>query len=123
MRLSLVFARQVSRLSLLQHIFLQRGCAIGDEPKYNSERQGGSGQGCDRTRSGLIEIEDDEPANQCEQSDQHYGAYLDDGAAMMPDDQQRVLEFESDQHRKHHAKETLKCLGISRVYRMGFDQA
>ena len=76
MRLSPVFARQVSRRSLLQHIFLQRGCAIGDEPKYNSERQGGSGQGCDHTRSGLIEIEDDEPANQCEQSDQHYAAYI-----------------------------------------------
>jgi len=63
-----------------------------------------------------------ESAHQCEQSDQHYGTYLDDGTSMMPDDQERVLELESDQHGEHHAEETLEGLGIGRVHGMSFDE-
>ncbi len=101
---------------------LHPGCVVADQPKHDAQGQSGSGKGCDHTRRGLVEIENDESANQCKQRDQHYGSYLDDGAAMMLDHQQRVLEFESNQHRKHHAKQALKDLRVSRVDHMAFDQ-
>src|ERR1700677_2881740 len=43
-------------------------------------------------------------------------------AAMMLYHQQRVFEFESNQHGKHHAKQALKDLRVCRVDHVAFDQ-
>ena len=44
---------------------LLRFFATTDEPKYDSEGQGRASQCCNQARGGLVEIKNDESANQC----------------------------------------------------------
>src|ERR1700756_3310025 len=88
---------------------------VTDQPEYNSQSQGRTGQCGYETGCRLIEVENDESANQSQQSDQHDRSYLDDVAPMMPNDQQRVFKLEGNQYRKHHSKDGLEDLGIDRT--------
>src|ERR1700733_13882929 len=122
-RPSLVFHRSIKgvRRSPLQFVVL-RLVVAADKPKYDSEGQSCSGERSNHARRCLIKIENDEPANQCEQGDQDNGANLHDGASMMFDDQQCVLELECDEHGKHHAEDALEDLGIGRIDHMASDE-
>ena len=106
---------------LLQLLFLLH-FGIADQPKYDPKSERRSGKRRNGAWRGLIEIENDESANQGEQRDQDNGAHLDDGAAMMFDDQQGVFEFKRDEHREHHAKEALKGLRIARIDHVASDK-
>ena len=77
---------------LLQLLFLLHFW-IADQPKYDPKSERCSGKRRNDAWRGLIEIENDESANQGEQRDQDNGAHLDDGTAMMLDDQQGVFKF------------------------------
>ena len=96
---------------LLQLLFLLH-FGIADQPKYDPKSERRSGKRRNDAWRGLIEIENDESANQGEQRDQDNGAHLNDGLAMMFDDQQGVFKFKRDEHGEHHAKETLEDLRI-----------
>jgi hypothetical protein len=102
-------------LESLENLLFLRPFVGTDEPKYDSESQGRACQGCNRAWRCLIEIENDESANQSEQRDQDNGPHLNDSAAMMPDYQQRVLEFKCDEYGEHHSEEALEHLRIGKV--------
>ena len=56
--------------------FFWRFFLAADNPKHNPECEGRSGQRRDGARGGLVEMEDDESANQCKQRNQHDRAHL-----------------------------------------------
>src|ERR1700738_458574 len=86
-----------------------------DNPKHDPEGERCSGQRRDGARGGLVEIEDDESANQCEQGNQHHGAHLNDGTSMMLDAQQRAFRFELNEYSEHHPEKPLENLGIAGI--------
>src|ERR1700730_5724724 len=102
----------------LLHIRFVLNFDIPDEPEYDPKSQSRSGESRNDTRSGLIEIENNESAHQCKQRDQDNGAHLDDGSAVVLDYQQCVLEFECDEDGEHHTKEALEDLRLGRIDHM-----
>jgi hypothetical protein len=92
------------------------------QPKDNSESESRCRQGRDYVRRGLVEVENDEPANESQQCDQDNRPDLNDSAAMVPDHQQGVLEFERDQDGEHHSEEALEDLGIGGIDQMAADK-